>query len=145
MLSAPPLISFQTVPAGSSASRDWSTNATCTVSPSLSVPTSGCSSPTIIRNSVVLPAPFGPITPTIPAGGSEKLSLSNSSLSPKPFATPSSSITTSPRRLLLGEQLLVRTEARLRLRVPRARAHPHPFELARERAPPRRLLLLLRR
>ena len=41
-----------------------------TVSPTSSVPASGCSSPAIMRNSVVLPAPFGPITPTIPPGGS---------------------------------------------------------------------------
>ena len=45
--------------------------------------------------------------------------------------------------LLLGEQPLVRREPRLRLRVPRARAHPHPLELARERPPAGRLLLLL--
>src|SRR5205807_2681991 len=34
---------------------------------------------------------------------------------------------------------------RLRLRVPRARARAHPLELARERAAPRRLRLLLMR
>src|SRR5919198_662609 len=45
--------------------------------------------------------------------------------------------------LLLREQLLVRAEARLRLRVPRARAHPYPLELAGERPPPRGLLFLL--
>src|SRR5207244_2347761 len=39
--------------------------------------------------------------------------------------------------------LLVRTEASLRLRVPRARAQPNPLQLARERAPARRLLLFL--
>jgi hypothetical protein len=47
--------------------------------------------------------------------------------------------------LLLGEEALVRCEPRLRLRVPRARAHPYPLELAGERAPPRRGLLLLDR
>src|SRR6188508_2794227 len=31
-------------------------------------PSSGCSSPTIIRNSVVLPAPFGPTRPTFSPG-----------------------------------------------------------------------------
>ena len=41
-----------------------------TDSPSRSEPPSGYSSPTIMRNNVVLPAPLGPITPTIPAGGS---------------------------------------------------------------------------
>src|SRR6185503_4866925 len=47
--------------------------------------------------------------------------------------------------LLLGEEALVRAEARLRLRVTGARARPHPLELARERAAARRLLLLLLR
>src|SRR5262249_57409272 len=46
-------------------------------------------------------------------------------------------------RALLGEQLLVRGDTRLRLGVPRARAHAHPLELARERALAGRLLLLL--
>ena len=32
-------------------------------------PESGFSAPVIMRNSVVLPAPFGPITPTMPPGG----------------------------------------------------------------------------
>src|SRR5213079_1666594 len=44
---------------------------------------------------------------------------------------------------LLGEQALVRREARLRFRVPCPRAHLHPFELTRERPAPRGLLLLL--
>ena len=35
-------------------------------------PLSGFSSPVIILNKVVLPAPFGPITPTIPPFGSLK-------------------------------------------------------------------------
>src|SRR3954449_9941730 len=61
-------------------------------------PASGVSSPAIMRNSVVLPAPFGPITPTIPAGGSENVRSSKSRRSPKPFDTPFASITTSPRR-----------------------------------------------
>ena len=33
----------------------------------LGSPLSGFSSPVIIRNSVVLPTPFGPMTPTMPA------------------------------------------------------------------------------
>jgi hypothetical protein len=37
-----------------------------------------------MRNSVVLPAPFGPMMPTMPPAGSEKLSESISSRSPKP-------------------------------------------------------------
>ena len=50
---------------------------------------SGCSSPAIMRNSVVLPAPFGPITPTMPPGGSLKERSSISSRSPKPLLRPS--------------------------------------------------------
>src|ERR1700757_3219885 len=99
-----------------------------------------------MRNSVVLPAPFGPTTPTMPAGGGEKVRSSTRSRSPKPLRTPSASITTSPSRgpgarrdvdldavqlafLPLGEQALVRAEPRLRLRVARARAGAHPLEL----------------
>ena len=48
----------------------------------LSVPPSGCSCPTSIRNSVVLPAPFGPMTPTMPPRGSVKSRSSMSSMSP---------------------------------------------------------------
>ena len=74
--------------------------------------------------------------------------------------TPFASITTSPRRgpggmwistlssftfVLVGEQLLVRAEARLRLRVPRLRRKAHPLELALQRALARRRLLLLDR
>src|SRR5215210_1439122 len=47
--------------------------------------------------------------------------------------------------LVVGEQLLVGADARLRLRVPGLRARPHPFELAGERAAPCRLRLLLDR
>ena len=46
---------------------------------------------------------------------------------------------------VVGEHLLVGRHARLRLRLPRARAHAHPLELAGERAPARRLGLLLDR
>ena len=58
---------------------------TSTVSPMRIEPPSGCSSPMIIRNSVVLPAPFGPITPTMPAGGKENERSSINSFSPKAF------------------------------------------------------------
>ena len=40
----------------------------------------------IIRKRVVLPAPFGPITPTIPFGGRLNSRVSNRSLSPNDFA-----------------------------------------------------------
>ena len=52
----------------------------------------------IILNSVDLPAPFGPITPTMPPGGSLKLRFSIRSWSPKPFDRSSASITVPPRR-----------------------------------------------
>jgi hypothetical protein len=47
-----------------------------------STPPSGFSWPVIMRNIVVLPAPFAPMTPTIPPRGRLKVSSSNSSLSP---------------------------------------------------------------
>jgi hypothetical protein len=46
------------------------------------VPESGFSWPVIIRNSVVLPAPLGPMTPTMPPGGSLNVRSSISSRSP---------------------------------------------------------------
>ena len=51
-----------------------------------------------MRKSVVLPAPFGPITPTMPPGGSEKVKSSKRSVSPNAFETPSAWTTTSPSR-----------------------------------------------
>ena len=47
------------------------------------LPLSGVSCLVIIRNSVVLPAPLGPITPTMPPGGNLKVRSSISRLSPK--------------------------------------------------------------
>ena len=61
-------------------------------------PASGCSSPMIILNSVVLPTPFGPMTPTIPFGGRLKLSFSISIRSPKPLVRPLVSTTIWPSR-----------------------------------------------
>jgi hypothetical protein len=52
----------------------------------------------IILNSVDLPAPFGPITPTMPPGGSMNDRSLNSSLSPKAFEMFLASITLPPRR-----------------------------------------------
>jgi len=40
-------------------------------------------------NSVVLPAPLGPMTPTMPPGGNLKERSSINSRSPKPLETPS--------------------------------------------------------
>jgi hypothetical protein len=45
---------------------------------------------------VDLPAPFGPIIPTIPACGKVKFKLSYNNLSPKAFATFLASITLVP-------------------------------------------------
>ena len=113
-----------------------------------------------MRKSVVLPAPFGPTTPTIPPGGSEKSRSSISRRSPKPLLSPEASTTTSPRRLpgrdvdleavdldvrLLGQQRLVALQARLALGLARLLRHARPLHLARERAPARRLALLLER
>ncbi len=68
------------------------------MSPTRNVPASGCSWPTIMRKRVVLPAPLGPITPTMPPGGRAKERSSISSLSPKALRTPLASTTRSPRR-----------------------------------------------
>ena len=69
-----------------------------TVSPTLMSPESGFSSPMIILNSVVLPAPLGPMTPTMPLRGSENDRSSMSSRSPKPLVSLSASTTTLPSR-----------------------------------------------
>ena len=52
----------------------------------------------IILNIVVLPAPFGPIIPTIPACGKLNSKFSYNSLSPKALETPLASITFVPKR-----------------------------------------------
>ena len=54
--------------------------------------------PVIILKSLVLPAPFGPIIPTMPAGGRRKFRFSYRSLSPYALATPLASITLLPKR-----------------------------------------------
>ncbi len=119
------------------------------MSPSSIEPPSGDSSPVIIRNSVVLPAPLAPITPTMPARGRSKLRSSISSCSPKPLrrstAVEHLLAEARPRRdvdlhvleldvALLGDQLLVAREARLRLRAFALRVRAHPLELGRDRA-----------
>src|SRR5690606_13652252 len=96
--SLPPDIASQTVELGSRSSCSWSTYAICTVSPTESVPLSGCSRPRIIRNRVVFPAPLGPIMPTIPAGGSENVRFSYNNLSPNALETPFASMTLLPSR-----------------------------------------------
>jgi hypothetical protein len=64
-------------------------------------PASGFSSPIIILKIVDLPAPLGPIIPTIPACGNVKFKLSYN-LSPYALATPLASITLVPKRGPLG-------------------------------------------
>mmetsp|Transcript_585 Transcript_585/g.1867 ORF Transcript_585/g.1867 Transcript_585/m.1867 type:complete len:200 (-) Transcript_585:18-617(-) len=78
--------------------RDWSTQIILTLSPTTSSPSSGACSPVSMRTRVVLPAPFGPTTPTMPPGGREKVRPSMSVLSPKPLRTPLASTTCLPRR-----------------------------------------------
>ena len=86
-------------------SRVWSTTAICTVWPIVILPLSGFSRPVIMRNSVVLPAPLGPMTPTIAPGGILNDRSSISSRSPKPLVTFSNSITSLPSRSATGMKI----------------------------------------
>ena len=61
-------------------------------------PESGFSCPVIILNSVDLPAPLGPMMPTMAPGGTWKLRSSISRRSPNFFDTFLNSITFWPRR-----------------------------------------------
>src|SRR5262249_38534956 len=96
--SSPSETTSQTVLFGSSPERPWSTYDNFTVSPIFTVPLSGCSNPTIVLKSVVLPTPFGPMMPTIPLRGSENDRSLISTRSPKPLTRWSTSITVLPRR-----------------------------------------------
>ena len=119
------------------------------MSPSSSLPLSGVSSPVIILNSVVLPAPLAPITPTIPARGRSKDSDSISRRSPKPLDSVGRGqhllAEARARRdvdldlveldvALFGDQLLVAGQARLGLRAFALGVGAHPFELGGDRA-----------
>ena len=66
------------------------------------LPVSVGSSFVSILNRVDFPAPFGPITPTIPPGGNEKLKFSISNLSPIAFCKLLTSITFDPSLGPLG-------------------------------------------
>mmetsp|Transcript_45298 Transcript_45298/g.107422 ORF Transcript_45298/g.107422 Transcript_45298/m.107422 type:complete len:200 (+) Transcript_45298:283-882(+) len=94
--SYPLLMASKTVLSSSSPSRSWVTYMSFTVSPTLTVPLSGVSSPAIMRNSVDFPQPLGPITPTMPPRGSDSDRSSYRRRSPKPLDTPSISTTWSP-------------------------------------------------
>ena len=129
-------------------------------SPDASSPSSADSSPAIIRKSVVLPAPFG----ADDADDAARRQRERQVLDEQPVAVAlgdvAASTTTSPEPRagrdvdldpveldvrLLGEELLVGREPGLRLRVAGPRRHPHPLQLAGQRPPARRLLLLLDR
>jgi hypothetical protein len=68
-------------------------------------PLSGCSLPAIILNRVDLPAPFGPMMPTIAPGGTVNDRLSISRRSPKAFETFLNSMTSLPRRSATGMKI----------------------------------------
>ena len=89
---------------------------------------------------MVLPAPLGPMTPTMPPGGSRKRQVSISSRSPNPLVSFSASTTRSPSRgpgrdgdlqlvgallgcLGLGDQLVVGGDAGLALGLAGPRRH----------------------
>ena len=103
----------------------------------------------IMRKSVVLPAPFGPITPTMPPGGSLNERSSISSLSPKPFerwekfddivAEPLGDRNDDLRRrrrlvVLLGDEIFVALDAGLGFGLARLGARGDPFGLGFELA-----------
>ncbi len=97
-MSRPPAISWKTLWLPSSLSRLWSTYDSCTVGPIRISPESGFSCPVIILNRVDLPAPFGPMMPTIAPGGTIIDRLSISRRSPNFLETLRNSITELPRR-----------------------------------------------
>ena len=119
------------------------------MSPTRIEPASGCSWPTIMRNSVVLPAPFGPITPTMPPGGSlnsrplissaplialrEVLGLQHHAAKPRARGDLDLRAAHLVAARLLGE-LLISRNTRLALGLPRLRARPDPLQLARHGA-----------
>ncbi len=112
-----------------------------------SSPASGFSRPDIMRNSVVLPAPFGPMMPTMPPAGRLKFRLSMSRRSPYDLRRFFASITTIAQALarrdvdLVGlvallefarGELFVTRHARLVLGAAAFRARAHPLEFRRE-------------
>ena len=113
-----------------------------------------------MRNSVVLPAPLGPITPTMPPAGNRNDRSSISTLSPNAlwtcFAFDDQIAQMPPRGNLdfqlvgpilerLRRQLFVRFDSRLALGLPRLGAHPNPLQFAGQRSLPGLLLTLFDR
>ncbi len=110
-----------------------------------------------------MPAPLGPMIPTIPARRqrerqlvdeqqvaialAESLDLDHGVPQSRPGRDGDLQLALldSARVLRLGKQLLVGAESSLALGLPGLRAHADPFELARERVLPRVDLLLLPR
>ena len=70
------------------------------------MPESGFSWPVIILNRVDLPAPFGPMMPTMPPAGSLKERFSISIRSPKLLVRFSTSMTLLPSRSPVGMTIL---------------------------------------
>ena len=110
------------------------------------------------RSSVVFPAPFGPTTPTMPAGGS----VNGQAADERAVAVALDQVGRLDHHVaearagrhvdldrvdllrgVLGQQALVGVQARLALRLPGARRHRDPLQLALQRAPPLRLVLRL--
>ena len=71
IVSLPPEISFHTVVAGIEIGPRLVDVGELDRRPDVQLAAVGLSSPAIMRKSVVLPAPFAPMTPTMPPGGSE--------------------------------------------------------------------------
>ena len=117
-----------------------------TVSPTLIVPASGFSCPVIMRNSVVLPAPLGPMMPTMPPAGRSNVRFSNSTRSPKALrdavrlddhvaraAVPAECRFPSLRSCfcaLLAQQGFIGVDAGFALGVAALGRHANPFQLA---------------
>ena len=128
-MSWPPEISFQTVFAGVERRRGSGRRRRARRSRrARASPASGFSWPAIMRNSVVLPAPFGPITPTIPPGGRSKVRSSTAAGRRSPSGRCSASTTTSPSRGPAGMWISTRVE-------PRRSAPPRAASRTRRGAP----------
>ena len=130
--SAPPLSSSNTVLSAFRLPRSWSTYISLTVSPTVTVPASGASTPVIILNSVVLPAPLAPTMPTTaPAGMMQSRPSMSRPLPSYPFETPFTVITSEPKRGAAGIVMLSSSA-----RAVNAFAASHSSSYARRRALP---------